>query len=74
MTVICYEPVLKDEDSRRVIVDGEYFTDLRREADGAMFTDIQHPYVNLTKLFVGVSKGPVNFYSSFGVAITIEVL
>ena len=54
--------------------DGEYFTDLHCEADGAIFTDIQHPYVNLAGMFTGALKGEVNFHSRLALRIHCRFL
>lgn len=65
---------MSDYGVRKVYVDGEQYTNLKLESDGSMFTDVQHPYVNLAKLFEGAVKGDVNFHSSFGVEIEIKAL
>ena len=75
--IIYYEPVMNDEHSRRVYINREYFTDLRYESDGAMFTDIQYPNVNLARIFSGAwesSSDETNFYSVSGLVVEIKVL
>ena len=57
-----------------MFVDGKHYTNLHCEADGTMFAEVPHPYVHLAKLFAGVVKDDVTFYSSFIVEIDIRVL
>ena len=75
MTKILYEPSGNEKGTRKVYVDGKYFTELHVNwADESLFTLKEHPYVNLAKLFEGAVTDDVSFESSFGVKIIIEAL
>ena len=71
---ILYKAPTGNSDSREVFVDDEFFTYLHYEIDSAIFVDIQHPYVNLIKLFSGVLGEEVHFHSSLDLHIEIKIL
>ena len=74
MIRIHYKPIMNEERTRKVYVNGEYFTELRMiKADKLLLTDREHAYMNLAKLFKLTAKGDISFDSFHDLKITVEI-
>ena len=71
---VYYEQVMEGEYTRRVFVDGEYYTRLILEMDGSIYAEIEHPNINLGKLFVDTFMGDSRgFYKRNGIEVEITI-
>ena len=74
MLRIHYQPVMREDGTRKVFVNSTYFTKLRmNKADKLLLTDKEHPHVNLVKLFEAAVIGDMTFDSFRYLLITIKV-
>ena len=72
---IIYKPSVNEVGSRKVYVNDEYFTELHmNEGDKSLFTDKEHPYVNLARIFTEVLSEEAHFSSSLSLHIEIKIL
>ena len=73
MLRIHYEPIMDEDGTRKVFVNGTHFTKLRRNKVGQLLlTDKEHPHVNLAKLFEVTARGDITFDSFIDLRITID--
>ena len=73
MLRVNYEPIMSEDGTRKVFVNGTYFTVLRmNKANKLLLADKEHPLVDLVKLFEAAEKCYINYGSFRDVLITIE--
>ena len=71
---VYYEQVMEGEDTRRVFVDGEYYTRLILEVDGSIYAETKHPDINLGELFVDTFiRDAEGFYKRNGIEVEVTI-
>ena len=69
---ILYKTVMDGKNYRKIYINGHYYTKLRCNSDGTVFSYNQHPRVNLAKLFNETVKDGIGFYSAMELTVRLR--